>query len=81
MVGLGIRGWRWVSLGICKVGRVGSESNHAPCILRDAARRSSHVPCCLNSKCICAHMCTHGRAGLKERCVQVYCWSVAILRN
>ncbi len=32
-VGLGIRGWRWVGLGICKVGGVGSESNHASYIL------------------------------------------------
>ncbi len=23
---------------------------------------------CLNSKCICAHLCTHGRAGLKKVC-------------
>ncbi len=31
---------------------------------------SRSVPRCLNSKCICAHLCTHGRAGLKMRCVQ-----------
>ncbi len=29
-MGLGIRGWRRVGLGICKVGGVGSRSNHAP---------------------------------------------------
>ncbi len=39
------------------------------------------VPCCLNSKCICAYLCAHGHAGLKERCVQVHCGRVAILRN
>ncbi len=42
---------------------------------------SRPAPRCLNSKCICAHLCAHGRAGLKTRCVQVHCWSVAILRQ
>ncbi len=32
-MGLGIRGWRRVGLGICKVGGVGSRSNLAPRIL------------------------------------------------
>ncbi len=39
-VGLGVeiggfkdQGWRWVGVGICKVGGVGSGSNHAPWIL------------------------------------------------
>ncbi len=32
------------------------------------------VPCCINSKCICAHLCAHGRAGLKTRCVQAHCY-------
>ncbi len=51
------------------------------------ARRSASVfaslstTCCLNSKCICSHLCTHGHAGLKKRCVQAHCWRVAILRN
>ncbi len=35
-MGLGIRGWRLVGLGICKVGGVGSRSNHAPWILCSA---------------------------------------------
>ncbi len=35
-MGLGIRGWRQVGLGICKVGGVGSRSNHAPWILCSA---------------------------------------------
>ncbi len=38
------------------------------------------VPRCLKSKCICAHLCTHGHAGLK-RCVQAHCWCISILRN
>ncbi len=28
---------------------------------------SRPVPRCLNSKCICAHLCTHGHAGLKNK--------------
>ncbi len=40
------------------------------------------VPCCLNnSKCTCAHLFAHGRAGLKTRCVQVHCWCMVILRQ
>ncbi len=39
------------------------------------------APRCLNSKCICAHLCTHERSGLKTRCVQAHCWSVAVLRQ
>ncbi len=39
MVGLGIRGWRRVGLGICKVG--GSRSNLAPWILCSAVRTIS----------------------------------------
>ncbi len=37
-MGLGIRGWRRVGSGICKVGGVGSRSNHAPWILCSAVR-------------------------------------------
>jgi len=37
-VGLGIRGWRWVGLGICKVGGVGSGSNSSPWISCSAVR-------------------------------------------
>ncbi len=40
-MGLGIRGWRRVGLGICKVGGVGSRSNHAPWILCSAVRTIS----------------------------------------
>ncbi len=40
---------------------------------------SRPAPCCLNSKCICAHLCAH--AGLKTRCVQAHCWCIAILRQ
>ncbi len=36
---------------------------------------------CLNSKCVCTHLCAHGCAGLKKRCVQVLCWCVTILRD
>ncbi len=32
-MGLGIRGWRRVGLGTCKVGGVGSRSNHAPWVV------------------------------------------------
>ncbi len=42
---------------------------------------SHPAPRCLSSKCICAHLCAHGHAGLKTRCVQSHCWRVAILRN
>ncbi len=42
---------------------------------------SHPAPRCLSSKCICAHLCAHGHAGLKTRCVQAHCWRVAILRN
>ncbi len=42
---------------------------------------SHPVPRCLNSKCIRAHLCAHGRAGLKTRCVQAHCWHVVILGN
>ncbi len=37
-MGLGIRGWRRVGLGLCKVGGVGSRSNSAPWILCSAVR-------------------------------------------
>ncbi len=40
-MGLGIRGWRWVGLGISKVGGVGSVSNHAAWILCSAVRTIS----------------------------------------
>ncbi len=40
VVGSTARGWRLVGLGICKVGVVGSGSNHAPWIFWAAARRS-----------------------------------------
>ncbi len=40
-MGLGIRGWRRVGLGICKVGGVGSRYNHAPWILCSAVRTIS----------------------------------------
>ncbi len=39
-MGLGIRGWRRVGLGKCKVGGVGSRSNHTPWILCSAVRTS-----------------------------------------
>ncbi len=42
---------------------------------------SRPAPRCLNSKCICVHLCAHERAGLKTRCVQAHCWRVAILRH
>ncbi len=49
------------------------------------AWRSYHIHslhhCYLNNKCICIHLCTHGRANLKVRCVQAHCWSVAILKH
>ncbi len=55
-VGLGIRGWRWVGLGICKVGGVGSGSNHTPWILWAAARRSSdRMRCKAKAHDSCAH--------------------------
>ncbi len=38
--GGGVRGWRWVGLGICKVEGVGSGSNHAPWILWAAASKT-----------------------------------------
>ncbi len=41
MDGLGIRGWRRVGLGLCKVGGVGSRSNLAPWILCSAVRTIS----------------------------------------
>ncbi len=41
-MGLGIRGWRRVGLGLCKVGGVGSRSNSAPWILCSAVRTSSN---------------------------------------
>ncbi len=37
--------------------------------------------CCLNSKCTCAHLFAHERAGLKTRCVQAHCRYIAILRQ
>ncbi len=37
-MGLGIRGWRRVGLGKCKVGGVGSRSNHTPWNLCSAVR-------------------------------------------
>ncbi len=40
-MGLGVRGWTWVGLGICKVGGVGSRSNHSPWILCSAVRTIS----------------------------------------
>ncbi len=40
-MGLGIRGWRRVGLGLCKVGVVGSRSNSAPWILCSAVRTIS----------------------------------------
>ncbi len=40
-MGLGIRGWRRVGLGLCKVGGVGSRSNSAPWILCSAVRTIS----------------------------------------
>ncbi len=43
-MGLGIRGWRQVGLGLCKVGGVGSRSNSAPWILRSAVRTISIFP-------------------------------------
>ncbi len=56
-MGLGIRGWRLVGLGICKVGGVGSGSNHAPWILCSAARHSSmflfHGPSSVRCKEVC----------------------------
>ncbi len=42
-MGLGIRGWRWVGLGICKVGGVGSRPNLAPWILCSAVRTISKL--------------------------------------
>uniref|UniRef100_A0A8C2EN12 ADAM metallopeptidase with thrombospondin type 1 motif 7 n=1 Tax=Cyprinus carpio TaxID=7962 RepID=A0A8C2EN12_CYPCA len=42
---------------------------------------SCPAPHCLNSICICAHLCAHGHGGLKTRCVQAHCWPVAILRQ
>ncbi len=42
---------------------------------------SRPAPRCLNSKCTCTHLCAHGRAGLKTRCVQTCCWHVAILKQ
>ncbi len=41
-MGLGIRGWRRVGLGLCKVGGVGPRSNSAPWILCSAVRTISH---------------------------------------
>ncbi len=43
-MGLGIRGWRRVGLGLCKVGGVGPRSNSAPWILCSAVRTISHGP-------------------------------------
>ncbi len=40
-MGLGIRGWRRVGLGLCKVGGVGSRSNSSPWILCSAVRTIS----------------------------------------
>ncbi len=40
-MGLGIRGWRRVGLGICKEGGVGSGSNLAPWILCSTVRTIS----------------------------------------
>ncbi len=40
-MGLGIRGWRRVGLGLCKVGGVGSGFNRAPWILCSAVRTIS----------------------------------------
>jgi len=40
-VGLGIKGWSWVGLGICKVGGVGSGSDSSPCISCSAVRNIS----------------------------------------
>ncbi len=40
-MGLGIRGWRRVGLGLCKVGGVGPRSNSAPWILCSAVRTIS----------------------------------------
>ncbi len=37
---------------------------------------SHPVPCCLDSKCICTHLCAHRHAGLKTRCVQAHCWHI-----
>ncbi len=37
-------------------------------------------PGCLNSKCICTHLCAHVRAGLRTMRVWVHCWRIAILR-
>ncbi len=42
-MGLGIRGWRRVGLGICKVGGVGSRSNHAPWILCSAGYKEAVI--------------------------------------
>ncbi len=41
---------------------------------------SRPAPLCLNSKCICDHLCTHWHADLKKKCVQAHRWLVAILR-
>ncbi len=49
-MGLGIRGWRRVGLGICKVGGVGSRSNHVPWILCSAVRTISIFLHSLHSK-------------------------------
>ncbi len=35
---------------------------------------SSPAPRCLNRKCICTHLCAHGRAGLKTRYAHAYCY-------
>ncbi len=42
-MGLGIRGWRRVGLGICNVGGVGSRSNLAPWILCSAVMTISLI--------------------------------------
>ncbi len=59
-MGLGIRGWRRVGLGICKVGGVGSRSNHAPWILFSAVRTISLKCTVLKySMCVREDICLH----------------------
>jgi len=57
-VGLGIRGWSWVGLGICKVGGVGSGSDSSPWISCSAVRTISAHWSLMQKKHISLHHLT-----------------------
>ncbi len=58
-MGLGIRGWRRVGLGTCKVGGVGSRSNHAPWVLCSVVLLHNKICSFLASRQPCSSTLQH----------------------